>query len=404
MRPTIHIIAHTDFSESNPHGPMLPFRTDSPETWDRIFGDLGARAHVDSIAIGCRGTFDPPAVACLPIVREAYLRASHHPTLTFWADTVGLPDIAHNLSGGGGFDFANPQHIQWAWEHFLNHFVVHFGDLHLTRSPNGKVLILWWGISKNNGWGFVNRQHSQRLLDSVDAHFVALGLGGADHIVDTTWLDDAPTLRVYGVHNWFSGHHNPQSYSTRTHHGVMVGVVVPGFTDPETGIDTIPHSGETARAGLQACMDCHHVICEGATDFQENAYWIRNAAGDDSKLTAISDITAPQTETIEALMHVAVSAEPILKWHTAVLVDSPLGNKRKAMRWTQTSPTSGHPDPASSKFLCLNPDGTTEAKEIIGEWESSQPIETGDNEIRWFTQNAEQTKSACLVYGLQQFA
>lgn len=421
MRPQIIIITHTDWEQPDPNWPRqpkLPFRRDDRASWDKVMDELGRIARVDSIAFGCRGTFDPPAVACLPIAREAYRHMAHQPSVTFWADTVGLPDISHNLDGKP-FDFANSLHIELAWTHFFKHFFDHFKDAKLTRSSKGNVLIPWWGIDTQTGHGFTNQERAQRLLDYIDQKVFALGLGGCDHIVDKTWASWVPALRAYGVHNWFSGHHNPKSFTVRHHNGVSTGVVVPGFTDPNTKVETIPNNGETARAGLAACAQCDYVILEGATDFVENAQWIREADGKTHNLDAIRAVTSPSTEPEPepvpgGLMHLAITPEPILTWKTGVLVVSPLAPNRYAMRWTQPAEDTGqagYPDPTSKKFLCLNPDGSTTAKGPtvddpnwkIGEWESSQPVQSGDTEIRWFTQNAEKTESAVIVYGLQQF-
>lgn len=309
----IIMICHTDWREPDPtwvHQPVLPFRRDDRGSWDRVLHDLGM-ARVDSIAIGCRGTRDPEAVAALPIARAAYGAMPHQPSVTFWGDTVGLPDIVNppNVTSWDEqpFDFANPEHIRWSWDHFGWHFFKLWKDANLTR-VDGKVLIPLWGIKSDTGHGFINQQHAQRLLDSWDAQLIALGRGGARFIVDKTWLELCPSLQVFAAHNWFSGHNNPIGHSIRAHHGthglITTGVVVPGFNDPPTKVQTIPHGGATARVGLQACVTagCQIIICEGATDYTEDAHWIVDSTGDDSKLKAIREITQPQPDTEEVDM------------------------------------------------------------------------------------------------------
>ncbi len=292
MPPLTIIITHTDWDGPQPQWirqPMLPFSRNDRASWDKVFYELGTIARVDSVAIGCRGTFDPPAVACLPIARAAYDAAQHKPSVTFWADTVGLPDITHNLAGQP-FDFGNAQHLRWAWQHFVGIFFAHFGNATLTRSPNtGRVLIPWWGIHSSTGHGFVNQRLAQMLLDYIDQEVAALGLGHVDHLVDKTWLEYQPNLHAWGVHNWFNPWSTPPiSATVRTHKGISAGVVVPGFSDPNRPLpEKIAHGAATAQRGFAACADCDVVVLEGATDFQEGAEWMRDASGNTDVLDAI---------------------------------------------------------------------------------------------------------------------
>ncbi len=414
------IICHTDWSGPEPQwvrqpfldGGRLRFMRDYPPDWAQIFDDLGRVARVDAVAIGCRGTYDPPAVACLPIARAAWNAAKHKPKLTFWADTVGLPDITHELDGSP-FNFALNQHIEWAIEHFFSHFFVNFMDADLEIFQ-GDLVLPWWGLAPPPGsWGWKNEEQAQRLLDAVTSYVVGLhipGVSGVKHIVDHQWFEKDRNLRVFGAHAWFNPWTTPpSSYSTYTHHFTTCGAVVPGFSDPNHPLpEKIPSGADTARRGLKACRDanCVYIILEGATDFVEGAEWLRSQSGDPSKLEAIREhqdiVNPPQPpQHGDARMDLAITQNPLLTWKTGVLV--PVGEAKDtfALRWTQPADAPGYPDPHSTKFLCLNPDGKTEAKDQIGEWETSQKVKAGDREIQWWTFNDERTQSALMVFGFQ---
>lgn len=125
---TIAIIG-TDWSGPDPKWVRQPFLDNGRlgfdrmrlEDWQNVFYELGDVARLDALAVGIRGAGDTGAVASLPIARQAHEHSNPLIPLTFWADTVGLPDIAHAADCGCGngecrnapFDFDNPQHIEW---------------------------------------------------------------------------------------------------------------------------------------------------------------------------------------------------------------------------------------------------------------------------------------------------
>lgn len=421
------IIVGTDWTGPNPawirqpflDGGRLTFHRDSEADWTNLFHELGHLGRVSSCAIGIRGAYNATDATWRAPAKAAYLSTSApRPTLCPWFDTVGLPDMVNPPNTGGvKFDFANAAHIDIAIQKYVRVFFDTFAECPLEMTASGRLLIPWWGIATETGHGFTNQSYAQRLLGAVDAYLKTLGFTGADHVVDRTWLEYAPHLDVFGVHDWFNPWNTPpESCSIRTHNGVTVGCVVPGFCDPNHPLpERIPADhGETARIGLAACRLalCDVVLLEGATDFVEGAEWMRDAAGNTAKLDALRthmELTTPAQPIDPApmpggRMQMAVTADPILKWKTGVLVVSPLAADRYAMRWTQPDGEAGYPDANSRKYLCLNPDGTTEAKDTIGEWESSQPVKGDDYEISWFTINAGQDQSATLVFGLKQFA
>lgn len=418
-------ITHSDWSP-NPNyvrqpwtdGGRFEFSAQSEDAWRNGWYELSRIARVNCAAMGCRGTFDPGGVNAMPIARRAYdATPGPKPTITFWCDTVGLPDITHNILGSP-FDFANPRHVDLALEHFFRHFFENWKTAPLELL-DGELVMPWWGWAPPPGThGWLNPHKAQNLLDAVTGYAKAQvpGLHGVKHIVVAGAFDAAPGLRAYAAHNWFDPWRTPPHSHTITKRGygnVAIGCVVPGYSDPNHPLpERIPASADMAHRGLSKCKwsGCMFTILEGTFGFIEGIEWVRPASGDTGKLEVIAEFSdpyaEPEPEQPGGLMQLAVTVEPILKWKTGVLVESPLKSEhgiRYALRWTQKPGQAGYPDATSRQYLCLNPDGTTEAKDQIGDWESSQPVKPDDVEARWFTVNAEQTQSAALVFGLQQF-
>lgn len=278
--------------ESFPHSRRKPFHSldrTRVEDWRNVFYELCTVARIPCIAVGIRGAYDDFDVNWRGPAREAYLSASPQPTLMPWFDTVGLPDMV-NLPNRGDhkFDFANDEHIRIGWEKYARVFFDYFSGCKLETSPNGKVLCAWWGIETPTGHGFRNQPHAQRLLDYIDQRCAALGLGGADHIVDHTWLKECPGVQVFGVHDWFNGWSVPPvPYTIRNHNGVTTGVTVPSFYDrinPEGNAETI-------RAALAAFRSAKvdYILIESGTNFQEDAELMRDASGNTWKLDAVRE-------------------------------------------------------------------------------------------------------------------
>lgn len=279
---------------------MLPFRRDDVESWKKVFHELCTIARIPCLAVGIRGAYDAYDVNWRAPMLEAYRTASPQPTLCPWFDTVGLPDMVNppNVAAGQAikFDFANSVHIVIGWEKYARVFFDAFANCQLEKSPRGKVLIPWWGIASDNGHGFTNQHQAQRLLDYIDQKCYALGLGGADHIVDKTWLEFAPDLRVYGVHDWFNPWKTPPAAaSIRFHHGVTVGVTVPSFYDiinPDGNADTLKDTLAAMRAA-----HADYVLIESGTNFSEAAELMRDSTGNTHKLDAVRqhiELTQPQ--------------------------------------------------------------------------------------------------------------
>jgi hypothetical protein len=362
---TISIIG-TDWSGADPAWRRQPFHSldrRKIEDWQNVFYELGDVARVDSIAVGIRGAYDTGSVESLPIALSAYQSATYKPTLMPWFDTVGLPDIAGPPHTEHKFDFANSQHIEWGWDRYARVFFDIFKDAPLERSTNDRVLIAWWGIDKVNHYGgFTNQRYAQRLLDLVDRKLIALGLGAADHIVDTTWLQLCPSLRVYGVHDWFDAWSTPpKPYSIRQHNGVTVGVTVPSFYDiinPDGNADTLR---EALAAMRQANVD--YVLLESGTNFVEAAELMRDSTGDTSKLDAVRE-------------HIALTRnEPPIEEDDLMALTATFSLRRSERKphpsrpGYYTSPFPGKPDkvlsvesPAGN--IAERPAGTT------GPWES----------------------------------
>lgn len=362
---TISIIG-TDWSGPNPAWVRQPFLDEGRlhfdrlqrADWDNVFYELCGRAQIPCLAVGIRGAWDTGAVESLPIARAAYDEARPQPTLCPWFDTVGLPDVVnvrHVTSFEAiPFDCANPQHLAWAWDRYARVFFDHFGTAHLERSPTGKILICWWGISSTNGWGFTNQRSAQRLLDAIDARLVERGLGPADHLVDKTWLELCPTLEVYGVHDWFEAWSTPpRPSSIRTHRGVTVGVTVPSFyrTINPNG------DGETLRQTL-AAMRAHvppvdYVLLESGTNFSEGAELMRDARGNTSKLDAVREhieLTHPS--------HEHDKDTPMITATFSIRRSERIPHPRKPGYWT-----SPYPGTTTGEVLSVNPpDGHIESR------------------------------------------
>lgn len=426
------IITHTDWSP-NPNYVRQPytdngrfeFTAQSPDAWANVWYELGSLARVNCAAMGCRGTYDPGGVNALAVARRAYdATTGPKPTITFWCDTVGLPDITHNLFGSP-FDFANARHIDAGLEHFFRHFFDNWKTAPLELL-DGELVMPWWGWAPPPGsHGWLNNGRAQNLLDAVTAYArqQVPGLRGVKHIVASGAFNDAPGLRAYGAHNWFNPWMTPpqaNSIEQRGYGNVAIACVVPGYSDPNRPLpERIPASADVAHQGLSRATwrGCMFAILEGACGFIEGIEWIRPESGDTSKLQVIWEFSEPyaeQPEPEDPIMGetwMAVSNRPVLEYVSGVLVRSPLDPNRFALRWTQPSgndralsvgnPGGGYPDPTSRKYLCPHPDGRTEAKDTIGDWESSQPVKEGDVEIRWFTENAGKDQSYCIAFARQ---
>jgi hypothetical protein len=427
----------THYPEENP--PI-----DDTHHFDRMHGpsmehqylEIADWAQFDGIAVGLRD-WQNDASTHMRILRASIretLRAVKKrpaPTILPWFDTGAITDY-HNYGVPEGqetpFDFANPAHVAGVWPNTFGPFFETFSEggpyanpIQWERTPDGRVLIAAWGINPM-GHGVINQQYAQRLLDDITTQMAKKHYGAPAFLLDTSWRERAPNITPYAEHGWFDGAGTP--YTIRTFKGVTAGVLVAGFQDPWNApkpwrrIDR--RGGKTYSIGLKAMRDAKAdiVLYESYNNRVEGAGLYSNATWG----TTYLDLTRAFQETnapapIEPIpphpepipgghMRLAVTTEPLLQWKTGVLVPSGISADRYGMRWTQPTDTTkaGYPDPTSKKFLCLNPDGRTEAKDTIGDWEASQPIGADDVEIRWFTINAGGDQSATLVYGLQQFA
>lgn len=360
---TIAIIG-TDWEGPNTAYRRQPFHSldrRKVEDWANVFYELGDLARVDSLAVGIRGCFDA-GVSSLPVARAAYLQAQAppHPTLMPWYDTVGLPDIVNDPGRGEvPFDFANDQHLAWGWERYARIFFDHFDDLPLERSPQGRVLLAWWGIASDTGHGFTNQHLAQRLLDDVDRRVAAIGLGGADHIVDKTWLELCPSLRVYAVHDWFNPWTTPPAaYSIRRHHGVTVGVTVPSFygiINPDGNADTIRHALAAMRAA-----HADYVLIESGTNFIEGAELMRDSTGTTSKLDAVR-------EHIDILNPSSSVETSMLQLHDALRRTHAIPHPDRPGYFT-----SPYPGSETGEVLSVQPDRTIAPRPAgtAGPWET----------------------------------
>ncbi len=417
-------------------GGRLKFNRHHKPDWQNVYDELGRLAGVPSLLHGIRGYWDTPAIESLHLAAQVHREYNQPPTVGAWFDTGGLSDCVDNPGPGNPYDFGNAQHINWGWERYGKLFFVAFpkGTNYTltTKASDARILCAWWGIGTSMGHGMKNLHLAQNLLNKVSEEAFKLTGRHVSHIVDKGWLDHNKGLQCYGAHGWFDpwGNVKPPEHVTVYKHnnGITTGMVVPSFVNPGENRWRIHHNdGGTLDTGLRTCAIalCDEVLLEGGTDFEEGASPMRDERGDDRILIALKRYanTVPITPPIDppvdpppqplpgGIMKLAVSDKPILKWKTGVLVESSLSTKEKkryAVRWNQkagsTKLEDGFIDPTSQKFLCLNPDGSTEAKDNIGEWESSQPVKEGAEKISWFTESAGGEQAACLVFGLQQFA
>lgn len=243
----------------------------------------------------------------------------------------------------------------------------------MERSPNGKVLIPWWGIETPTGHNFRNQPYAQRLLDHIDAKLVELGLGGADHIVDRSWLELCPGLQVYAAHAWFDPWNKPPcAYSVKSHNGVKVGVTVPSFYEI-----IAPKDGAVLCEALAKfrAEHCDYVLIESGTNFSEAAELMRDSTGNTCQL----DIVRAHIQSVQEEDFVdTVAKQPLLAF---VVFDALLPGSLPdtyALPWNEAK---GEPDPSSDRVFSLQKDGTVQTRSNvlnveggIREWESGQII------------------------------
>jgi hypothetical protein len=371
---TIAIIG-TDWAGPDPSWIRQPFLDNGRlmfdrrrvEDWKNVFYELGDLAQLDALAVGIRGARDGyQSLDWAAPAQEAYQQHSRQTALMPWFDTVGLPDMVNpaEVPPGTGvrFDFLNEEHLTIAWEKYVRIFFQIFTDSgRFQRSSNGRILIAWWGIASDNGWGFTSQRHAQRLLNRIDDELMARGFGMADHLVDKTWLEHAPDLICHGVHNWFNPWGTlPQSFSLRTHQGVTTGVVVPSFYHKIE-----PVAGATLAHGLASCRvaNADYVFIEGGTDFTEGAELMRDATGDTHKLTIIHEHIA--------LTHAIDPLPPVIE---VPMITATLCLRRSertahpAMPGYYTSPYPGQ----APKVLSVQEDGSLQTRPAgtVGPFES----------------------------------
>lgn len=381
----IIVIAGTDWEQPNPDWIRQPY-TDATlrfmrsrvEDWANVFREIGDVARADCLAIGCRGIFDTGAVNALPVARRAWDDSSKAMKITFWGDTVGMGDIVNEPgSGANKFDCSNPQHVEWFWTRFVKLVFDAFPPEAFLTLDDGRVVIALWGIEPQTGHGIINQHDAQGLLDYVDARVRELGFAGAAFIVDQSWPDLCPGLRVYAVHDWFSGHNNPKPWSVRPHIGtdgrVTVGMAVPSF------FTTINPSGKSdvleSALALFDALDVDWALLEGATDFSENAPIMRDASGNMDKLHVIARYSSrqqtpdhPDPPTGDH-MKISFTNAPIYShrvvsgWLAGTLEPNPNGTFGVRLE----KPLPGYPNPNGSQtgpypFLSVQPDGSYQGR------------------------------------------
>ena len=273
---------------------------DDPATVDNIYHEGAAIAKIDSFGVLLRGKHNPND-SWLPLLRrtaEAHpygFRDAGHapPTFVPFFDTGALTDL-----GGGHFDVADPEHQEIVWDEVFSPFLSAFNESELTshvnpirleRTRDGRVVVLFWGLAFPN---VQNANCANAFLRRLELGFIEHGYRPA-FIVDHTWVEEAPGLQVYGVHNWFAP---PTAFSVCRYRGVTCGVAVPGFHDP----DHVPpdeqrviprRNGETLRAALAALRreQCDYVFLESLTNIPESAGFYRSHLWDDLYLRIVRE-------------------------------------------------------------------------------------------------------------------
>jgi uncharacterized protein DUF5010 len=342
------------------------------------YHELAVDAEIDGIAVGLRSANDI-SYQYLGVFREAaqtfvLQTGLRRPRFMPFIDTVGLINLEHT------WDYANPAHNARFWPEYLKPYLdvyVDTAEMPWERTPDGRPLICWWGAKHrySNGTGTTNEHACGNLLAAVTEAMANAGLGMLAHIVDRSWIDNAPHLAqtVYGVHEWF----NPpgQSYTIRRHGAVTTGVLVPAFGDgpdvPPAQQRIIPRrDGATLRDGLAAmrAAKADYVFIESYNNRVEAAGLYSTPIREQRELHIVREHIRQtrQPDTGEPPMS-AVSQQPLFVLDHAAVIKNADGTK--ALRWNLAEKRT---DASKDRVFSLQDTGEIQDRPAssIGAWES----------------------------------
>jgi hypothetical protein len=249
------------------------FSTDREEALSVLYHELAVVARVHSIAVLMRGRQDA-WTSDMPRFRQvaessALPSGLTAPTWELFLDTGSW----HHAAADGLFDCGNPDHRRRAWVNIFRPWFDIFASGRLERLEDGRIPIMLWSIAP--GVLFTRQAAAADMLEAFGLLLEQeYGLAPAWH-VDQSFLQHAPGGAYWAANSWFdpkvSGH-----TIRRYDNGVTIGVVVPGFHDPQH----VPanerrvldrRNGATLREGLEACRaaNCERVYIEGWTGWEE---------------------------------------------------------------------------------------------------------------------------------------
>lgn len=396
-----------------------------PSQWHNFYFEAGMLARVHGLAPVLRSAEKNITVLHQVMKTFAFPQYWQYapPTASPFFDTGALGDVVSTPSHRAVFDCRNPEHLEKLWTVVFRPFFQLFDDSHPNvmreRTPNGRPLITWWGLRNTFdamlGNEVQNWEDAQRMLDHVSKRMIEEGFGEPDHVVDWSW---PATIKSYGMHAWFSA--PTSSWSTHTHNGVTVGVVVAGFRDPAKGDRRIHRKdGETYEEGLAACKaaNCDLVYVESLTNIPESTGPYRcepNLVNRETNEkiswdpnTLYLDITAkyaqnepvpqpkPKPDPKPEGPMITVSETPLAKMVALPTVPGKYPGTY-AIRWNKAT---NKPDPTAVNaageptYFSIREDGSFDVRTTIDRWESGKP----EGDKIWFRAD----EHAAAVFGFR---
>lgn len=272
------------------------YNRNDPEWWDALVDELlHSRVHV--VMAHGRGCIDPNSGdsgngnMCPRVLRHlvaAIDRADARGAIRLGMfDDTGAYQGARNIVEGRPwserFDMADPSSRRFFWDHNMK---IWFDQIpkDLWFRHNGRPVVAFWTLSS---YFFQNQKgNASALLRELRAKFKERYGEDPLFIVDTTWIDEDPTITAndaWGANAWFGPPQNNFTYTTWG--GKSWGALVPSYRDPDTypgcgaGCREVTrNNGDTLRRAFDKGQSSQFILLEGWTNVVESAGFYRSDA------------------------------------------------------------------------------------------------------------------------------